>query len=111
MKASVLVKVGGDRDQVDILPVVADDLNYVCTLLERLGHLDDKRSVTSLVGSYLLAVDLDSGSLGRTFKEQEMIMLDIVYPECTPVSRLTPEILRRMAVYSIVRMRYSDALP
>ena len=92
MESAVLVEVGRYRSHIYVLGVVADNLQLVGAFLQGLSDIDHERGISTHVGSHLLTVHLDYGSLGGSFEQEEMRFLDILRLELAAINSFSPVI-------------------
>lgn len=77
VQSSILVEVGTDRDEVDVLVIVACDLYSVFTLMNQSFEIDPKRGIATLVSLYPFAIDLNGSLLCGSFKEQQQRTMEV----------------------------------
>ena len=111
VQSAVLIEVRSDRSHLQVLRVVANHLHPVDTPGQRLCDVCGERRVATLVGRYLLSVDLDNGRLSRTLEKEIICLLHIGDPQITAISRLATVVIRRMAILGVVGMRHAHGLP
>ncbi len=111
VQPAVLVKIGGDRNQINVLPVVANNLDDIYAALQGLGDGDREGRVAASVGSHPDPVHRDDSGLGGSFEQEEARLRDIVDSEVATVIGLSAVVFAGVPVYSIPGVRDRNLLP